>query len=182
MIRAGFRGYGSAGTLVTDTNFHTNMQGALNNGLNVGIYFFSQAINESEAIQEANYVLNLVRGYNITYPIAIDTEDIDYADGRADNLSRGQRTNVIKAFCERIKQAGYQPMIYANKWWLNDKLDMAQLSNYLVWLAHYTGATQDNPLAKPSDYTGNYIMWQFTDKAVVNGITGNVDADIVMIK
>ena len=179
MIRAGFRGYGAAGTLVTDTNFYTNINGALNNGIDVGVYFFSQAITEKEAIEEANYVLNLIRGYRITYPIAIDTEDIDYAQGRADNLSRLQRTNIVKAFCERIKQAGYEPMIYANKWWLIEQLDMSKLSNYAVWLAHYTGATQDNPFAKPSDYTGKYVMWQYTDRATVNGITGNVDANVL---
>lgn len=186
MIRAGFRGYGVSsdgtnGKLVTDSNFRTNINGALNNGIDVGVYFFSQAINEQEAIQEANYVLNLIKGYNVTYPIAIDTEDVPNAVGRADNLTTEQRTKVVAAFCNRIKQAGYEPMIYANKWWLNEQLDMNKLSNYAVWLAHYTGATQDNPFAKPSDYKGKYIMWQYTDKATINGIIGNVDANITML-
>lgn len=143
-----------------------------------GVYFFTQAITEEEAVEEANYVLNLVKGYKLTYPIAIDTEDISGAEGRADNLSKEQRTKVVVAFCKRIKEAGYEPMIYANKWWLSQALDISQLSNYSIWLAHYTGATQDDPLAKPSDFKGKYVMWQYTDKGIINGITGNTDLNI----
>jgi len=120
----------------------------------------------------------LVKGYKLTYPIAIDTEDISGAEGRADNLSKEQRTKVVVAFCKRIKEAGYEPMIYANKWWLSQALDISQLSNYSIWLAHYTGATQDDPLAKPSDFKGKYVMWQYTDKGIINGITGNTDLNI----
>ena len=69
-------------------------------------------------------------------------------------------------------------MIYANKWWLSQALDISQLSNYSIWLAHYTGATQDDPLAKPSDFKGKYVMWQYTDKGIINGITGNTDLNI----
>ena len=185
MIRAGFRGYGvsndgTSGKLVTDINFKKNINGALSNGIQVGVYFFTQAINEQEAISEANYVLNLVRGYSITYPIAIDTEDVPNVVGRADNLSKAQRTKVISAFCDKIEEAGYKSIIYANKWWLTEQLDIRQLSNYAIWLAHYTGATVNNPLAKPSDFDGKYIMWQYTDKANINGIVGNVDANITL--
>ena len=180
MIRAGFRGYGSAGTLVTDSYFKINIEKAIQNRIEVGVYFFSQAINEQEAIQEANYVLNLIKNYDITYPIAIDTEDVPNVVGRADNLSKEQRTAVVASFCNRISEAGYEPLIYANKWWLTEKLDMRYLENYPVWLAHYTGATWYNPLAKPSDYKGKYIMWQYTDKANINGISTYVDANITM--
>ena len=180
MIRAGFRGYGLAGTLVTDSYFKINIEKAIQNRIEVGVYFFSQAINEQEAIQEANYVLNLIKNYDITYPIAIDTEDVPNVVGRADNLSKEQRTAVVASFCNRISEAGYEPLIYANKWWLKEKLDMTRLSGYAIWLAHYTGATQDNPFAKPSDYEGMYIMWQYTDKAIVDGITGNVDANVTI--
>ena len=185
MIRAGIRGYGVSsdgiqGKLVQDARYVENMKGAINNGIEVGVYFFTQAINEKEAIEEANFVLGLVKNYKITYPIAIDTELSTHptGNGRADNLSVEQRTKVIKAFCETIEEAGYEPMIYANKWWLKDNLDMSKLSNYSIWLAHYTGATQDDPFAKPSDYTGKYIMWQYTDKGTVDGIIGNVDMNV----
>ena len=183
MIRAGFRGYGVSsdgieGKLVTDSYYVRNMKGATNAGIEVGVYFFTQAINEKEAIEEAEYVLSLIKGYNVTYPIAIDVEDVPNAVGRADNLTKEQRTKVVKAFCNRIEQAGYEPMIYANKYWLKNQLDMSKLSNYSVWLAHYTGATQDDPLAKPSDYEGKYIMWQYTDSGTVDGVIGNTDMNV----
>lgn len=185
MIRAGFRGYGVAsdgtsGKLVQDDYYRANMEGAISNGIDVGVYFFTQAINEEEAVEEANFVLNLVRNYKITYPIAIDTEASSHptGQGRADNLTVEQRTNVIKAFCETIRNAGYEPMIYASKSWLRNKLDMSQLQNYSVWLAHYTGANQNDPLAKPSDYEDKYIMWQYTSSGTVDGILGNVDMNV----
>ena len=180
MIRAGFRGYGQAGNILTDARFYSNIQNAIANNIKVGVYFFTQAKNEQEAIEEANYTINLIKNYNITYPVAIDTEwssEPNY-NGRADSLSVQERTKVVKAFCETIEDAGYEPMIYASKSWLLDKLDMSQLSNYNIWLAHYTGATQDNPLAKPSSYDGDYIMWQYTSSGSVNGILGNVDMNI----
>ena len=124
--------------------------------------------------------MSLIKKYKITYPIAIDTEESSHPNklGRADKLTVEQRTKVVKAFCETIEKAGYEPMIYANKWWLKEKLDMSKLSSYSIWLAHYTGATQDDPLAKPSDYEGKYIMWQYTSKGTVDGIIGNVDMNV----
>ncbi len=185
MIRTGIRGYGVSsdginGKIVQDSKFVENINGAINNNIEVGVYFFSQAINEQEAIEEANFTLSLIKKYKITYPIAIDTEESSHPNklGRADNLTVEQRTKVVKAFCETIEKAGYEPMIYANKWWLKEKLDMSKLSSYSIWLAHYTGATQDDPLAKPSDYEGKYIMWQYTDKGTVDGIIGNVDMNV----
>ena len=185
MIRAGYRGYGTSsdginGKLMTDDYYISNINGAINAGIDTGVYFFTQAINEKEAIEEANYVLKLVKDYKITYPIAIDTEYSTHPShqGRADNLTVTQRTNVVKAFCDTIEKAGYESMIYASKSWFNEKLDMSKLSNYPIWLAHYTGATQDNPLAKPSDYEGKYIMWQYTSQGVVNGILKDVDMNV----
>ncbi len=180
MIRVGFRGYGLSGTLVEDAQFQNNIKGATNSGIQVGLYFFTQAITEQEAIEEANFVLGRIGRYPITYPIAIDTEWSSHPNqqGRADGLTKEQRTKVVKAFCETIKKAGYEPMIYANKYWLKDQLDLNQLDDYAIWLAHYTGATQDDPLAKPSDYDGKYIMWQYTDKGTVDGIIGNTDMNV----
>ncbi len=171
IIRAGYRGYGTNGTLVEDSMFSKNVLGAIANKIDVGIYFYTQAITIDEAKEEARFVLNLIKKYGIklTYPIAIDTElsnaNPQYS-GRADNLSKQERTKIVKAFCDTIKNAGYIPMIYANKYWLNDNLDMSKLSSYDIWLAHYTEKT---------DYKGNYTMWQYTSTGKVDGISGNVD-------
>jgi len=166
IIRAGFRGYGS-GALVEDTKFKSNIQGALAAGLDVGIYFFSQAINEVEAVEEASLCIELAKGYRIKYPIFIDTETSGgNGTGRADSLSTAQRTSVCKAFCETIQSRGYRTGIYTSKSWFEKKLDMSQLSQYLIWLAQWTD--------KPT-YGGKYDVWQYTSKGQVAGISGNVD-------
>lgn len=184
MIRAGFRGYGISsdgidGKLVVDERFDYNIRNALVAKIPVGVYFFSQAKTEEEAIQEANLVLDLVNGYQITYPIAIDTE---YANsthtGRADNLSVEERTKVVKAFCDTIQKAGYIPMVYTGKNFAMNNLNIETLSTYDLWLSHYTGATQENPLEKPSDYTGKYTIWQYTSSGQVEGINTLVDRNI----
>ncbi len=169
IIRCGFRGY-TKGGLILDSKYQSYIQGATAAGLKVGLYLFSQATNEAEAVEEASLCVNLAQGYKISYPIFIDSE---YANGshtgRADGLDKATRTAVCKAFCETIKSAGYTPGVYASKSWLYNKLDAGQLSGYKIWLAHYTGET---------DYTGKYDIWQHTDKGKVNGIKGNVDLDI----
>ena len=175
MIRVGYRGYGT-GTLRYDTKYKQNIEGALSNGIDCGVYFFTQAINEAEAIEEANYVVNGIQGYNITYPIVIDTEYVTSdKTGRADNLSVSDRTNICKAFCSRISDCGYKPMIYASKYWIYDNINISELSNYLVWLAHYVKGAPENK----SDYKGDYLIWQYTSTGSVNGINGDVDLDIL---
>lgn len=178
MIRAGFRGYGASGSLNTDTQFINNVKGAKANGIPVGLYFFTQAVNTKEAVQEANYVLGLVNaakayGVKVTYPIAIDTETANGGAGRADRLDVATRTAVCKAFCDTIKKAGYTPAIYASRDWFYNNLDMNQLRGYDIWLAHYTGS-----ISKKTDYKYNYDMWQYTSSGKVNGITGNVDLNV----
>lgn len=175
MIRAGFRGYGSSGSLNTDTQFARNVMGAKANGIPIGLYFFTQAVNTKEAIQEANYVLNLVKRYgvDVTYPIAIDTETANGGAGRADNLDVTTRTAVCKAFCDTIRKAGYTPAIYASRDWFYHNLDINQLKGYDIWLAHYT-----NNVAIKTDYQYDYDMWQYTSSGKVNGIVGNVDLNI----
>lgn len=184
MIRVGFRGYGVSsdgvdGKLVIDDSFEYNITNAIKANIPVGVYFFSQAKTEQEAIEEANLTINSIKNYKITYPVAIDTE---YANsthtGRADSLSKEERTKVVKAFCERIKQAGYEPMLYTGKYFALNNLDMGALSKYDLWLAHYTGVTQQDPLKKPSNYTGKYAMWQYTETGTANGIEGYVDRNI----
>lgn len=169
IIRCGYRGYGS-GVLVEDSRYRTNINGALNAGLKVGVYFFSQAIDEIEAVEEASMVLNLVSGYKITFPIFLDVEYSNTAhNGRADGLDVATRTAVTKAFCQTITNGGYRAGVYANKTWLESYLDMSQLSGYKVWLAQY---------AKNPTYSGHYDMWQYSCTGSIPGLKGNVDLNM----
>ncbi len=171
MIRCGYRGYGS-GVLVQDERFVSHITGAKAAGLRVGIYFFSQAINEAEAIEEASMAVSLARKYGINMPIAIDSEYANGGKGRADGLSKSARTAVTKAFCNTVKNAGYTPMVYASKSWFGSKLDVSQLSGYRIWVAHY---------ADKCGYTGTYHIWQHTDKGKVDGYSGYLDMNISSI-
>ena len=181
IIRAGFRGYGTEGTLNEDPLFIQNMQGAISNGIEVGVYFYSQAINEAEAIQEAEMTIRMIKdngfGNDITFPVIIDCEA---SSGRGDKISIEQRTKNIIAFCERIKQEGYKTMLYSNKNWLEEYIDMSKLSEYDIWLAHYTGTT--DPVNNPSSYKGTYHIWQYTSSGSVPGINTNVDINIAYKK
>lgn len=167
MIRCGYRGY-TEGNLNEDIQFLNNIKGAYNNGIDVGLYFYSSAINEQEAVEEANFVLNLIKKYRvkdyITYPVTIDIEDFEGT--RNYILSVQERTNIVKAFCNTIKNAGYKPMVYSYTYFLENKLDMNQLSNYETWIADYYGNTW---------YNRPYTIWQYTDQGNINGINGNVD-------
>ena len=169
IIRVGYRGYGN-GKIVEDRFFDNNIQEATKAGMDIGFYFYSQAISVEEAVQEAQFTLQLLSKYNvpITYPIAIDTERTPNGNGRADGISKELRTEVVRAFCNEIQRAGYKTMIYANKNWLLNDLNITSL-NYDVWLAHYTDAT---------DYPYPYTIWQYTSTGSVNGIVGNVDMNI----
>lgn len=183
MVRVGYRGYGISsdgidGKLVEDVTYRYNIKGAIDNNIPVGVYFFSQAKTEQEAIEEAKFVLERIKNYKITYPVAIDTEMANGGNGRADKLTKQERTKVVESFCKTIKSAGYKPMIYTGKNFANNNLNMEELSQYDLWLAHYTGATQDDPLSKPSNYNGNYTMWQYTSNGSVSGIDGRVDRNI----
>ena len=149
-----------------DSNFVTNIKGAIAAGIKVGVYYFTQAINNSEALEEAIYTINKIRGYNISMPVVIDTESTP--NGRHNKISVATRTSVIKTFCDRIQAAGYTPMIYASTSWLNNQLNMSALSNYLVWVAQYYYKVT---------YEGAYSCWQYTSSGKVNGISGNVDMD-----
>lgn len=172
-IRLGFRGY-SSGKLVLDDMYHSHMQGALSVGIKVGVYFFTQAVNEREAVEEASMCLQYVRGYSLAYPIAIDIEDSGSSSGRANGLTNEQRTKICIAFCETIKNSGYRPCVYANKYYFTSLLYTSQFvsNGYVIWLAHYTTQT---------DYKGKYDIWQHSSKGTVNGIPGYVDMNISYI-
>ncbi len=162
IIRCGYRG-SATGVLIEDQSFRTNIKGATAAGLKVGVYVFSQAINEVEAVKEASLAVSLVKGYNLTYPIFIDTES---SGGRADKIDRATRTAVVNAFCQTVASAGYKPGIYASKTWFEDKLNMGAIGNYKIWLAQYSTAPT---------YSGRYDMWQYSCKGKISGISTKVD-------
>lgn len=170
IIRVGGRGYGS-GDIYADVKFDTNMKGAIAAGLQVGVYFYTQAVSTKEAIAEADYCVKKAKKYNVTLPIYMDIEGVDYDEGRLDkkNYNKTQMTNLVKAFCNRIASYNYTPGVYANKYWLEDKINGAGLAKlYSVWLAHFNSTT---------GYNGEFSAWQYSSVGKVPGISGTVDLD-----
>ncbi len=165
IIRCGYRG-STEGKLVIDPKFVANIKGATAVGIKVGVYFFTQAIDEREAVEEASMVLEQVKNYKISYPIFLDVEP---SGGRGDKIDSATRTAVCKAFCQTIQNAGYTAGIYANKNWLETKLDPSQLGAYKIWLAQYAAAPT---------YTGRYDLWQYRATGKVSGISGDVDMNL----
>ena len=165
IIRAAFRGYGT-GRIVADEWFERNIKGAAAAGIKVGVYFFSQAVNEKEGAEEADHIINQIRNYKVTLPVVIDTEYVSDSRARGNLISKEIRTAAVKAFCERSLQRGYTPMIYASTSWLNNQLDMSKLSVYKVWVAQYYSRVT---------YNGKYQCWQYTSSGHVAGINTKVD-------
>ncbi len=175
IIRVGYRGYGSKGTLVEDTNFKINIKGALDAGIDAGVYFYSQALNTTEAKAEADFVLARIKDYDFDMPVVFDYEFADVSTGRLDSAWRNKKidkakmTNNTLAFCEAIENAGYEAMVYANKSFLNDNIDHNIIQEkYGIWLAHYTTNT---------DYSGDYQIWQYSDTGKIDGISTYVDCN-----
>lgn len=166
IIRCGFRG-STVGGLVVDSKFESNIKNATAAGIKVGVYFFTQAITETEAVEEASMVLEKIKGYKIAYPVFIDVENA--TNGRANSLSVANRTAIVKAFCKTIENGGYKAGIYANKTWLSNKLNVSELSEYKIWLAQY--------VSTPT-YSGRYEMWQYKENGSITGITGSVDLNL----
>lgn len=178
ILRVGFRGY-ETGKIVFDNKFKENANNAASNKIAIGAYFVTQATNYEEGKEEANQAITKIKESNVkvTYPIVVDIEWAGGGEGnqgRADYISVAKRTEAARGFCETIKNAGYTPMIYANKYWLTNFLDMSKLTSFDVWLAHYVSGAP----TKTSDYKGKYAIWQYTSSGSVSGITGNVDIDI----
>lgn len=169
IIRLGYRAYGETGELVLDDMFDRNVQGALDAGLDVGVYFFSQAVTPGEAVEEAEFVLEHIRGYEIDGPVVYDTEEIKGDTARTDNNTRQEFTNYCKVFCDTIEHSGYDPMIYANMKWMAFTLDMEQLTDYSFWYADYHDVPQC-----PYDYE----IWQYGENGAVPGINANVDLNV----
>ena len=168
IIRVGIRGY-SEGGILEDEFFRQNIEGAIANGIPVGVYFFTQALNEAEALEEADFVIGMLQGYSLTYPVYLDIEDVKKENCRTNGLTAGERTQNAKVFLEAVRAAGYQPAIYGNMKTYLLMLDLAELEQYDKWFAGYT---------LPIYYPYEYKMLQYSEKGRVAGISGQVDVNI----
>ena len=171
MLRVGARGY-SSGQLVIDEYFSDNIKRATDAKLEVGVYFFSQAITAAEATEEALVVLQQLEGYSIKYPIAFDMEYIDNDTSRVEGISRADKTTIAKAFLDTVQLGGYEPMIYGNKQWLIKEIDLSKLTGYDVWLSQL----EDIP-----DYPYRFSMWQYSRDTTIDGISGYANLNISFI-
>ena len=167
-IRLGLRGYESA-KIVLDEYYEANMKGTNSAGVAAGVYFFTQAVTVEEAKEEADFVIEHLAGYDVSCPVVFDVERISGGKGRADQLTKEERTDITIAFCEAVKAAGYTPMIYGNVVCFTRLLDMTKLNDYEKWYAFY-----DDYMYMPY----NVSCWQYTEKGLVDGIPGNVDLNI----
>lgn len=171
MIRVGARGYGT-GQLILDEYFSDNIKRASDAGLEIGVYFTSQAITEDEAREEAKMVKDNLGDYKLTYPVAFCMERVENDTARTETLTREQKTSIAKAFLEDIAAAGYKTMIYGDKEWLIKEIDMSKLTAYDVWLSQ----NEDIP-----DYPYKFAMWQYNFDGAVDGIAGYVNLNISFI-
>ncbi len=173
MIRLGSRGY-STGQITLDENFKENIEGAIEAQLDIGIYFYSQAITQEEAVQEANFVAQNLEPYraHVKYPVAFNMGFVSNDKSRIEGLSREDKTTVTTSFLEGIRAVGYVPMIYGDKEWLIKEIDMTKLQDYDVWLS------QEEEIP---DYPYRYAMWQYNTDGVVNGIDGGADLNICFV-
>lgn len=178
-IRVGNRGYATQGKLIEDDQAKSNLAQANAVGIPVGVYVYSQAITQEEAVEEAQLALKMIKGYEITLPIVMDVEyagTSSEGEGRLYDakLTKQEATDICEAFCSTIEEAGFTPMIYANVDMLKNHLLAKELeSQYPIWLAHYTGSTT---------YDGDYAYWQYTSKGQISGIQGNVDLNVRYIQ
>lgn len=172
-IKIAARAYGEKGQLLPDEAFQKNIEGAQAAGLDAGVYFFSQAINEEEAIEEADLTIRMLKGYTLQLPVVFDPETIRDDTARTDNVSGEQFTKNAIAFCEHIRAAGYEPMIYSNMVWEDQFFEMERLQDYPIWYADYEKTPQT-----PYDFT----FWQYSEKGEAPGVSGIVDLNIQFLK
>lgn len=171
MLRVGARGYGS-GQIVLDDYFVDNIKRATDAGLQIGVYFTSQAITEEEAVEESNIVLENIKDYKITYPVAFDMSFVDNDTTRIETVSRADKTKITKAFLDTIEAAGYKPLLYGDKEWLIKEIDLSKLSAYDVWLSQM----EDVP-----DYPYRFTMWQYANDVTIDGIAGYANMNISLL-
>lgn len=168
IIRGGYRGC-SEGEIFTDERFYEYIEGALDAGIEVGLYFFSQAVDEDEAREEAEYLISLAEDYDISYPLVFDWEPLNYSYSRTNNFDYSVLTDCALAFCETVEAAGYTPMVYLNPTFGYLRYDLSELQDIDIWLAHYTENT---------NYRYGFKIWQYGSSGNVEGIEGRVDMDI----
>ena len=174
IVRAGYRSY-DKGEIKEDKYFLSNLQNASAAGLQVGVYFYTQALNTEEAAEEARYVLDMLgKAQNVTlsYPVFVDMEPVDNGKGRLDalQLSPAEHTEIVDAFCDVIEQAGYQAGVYSSRSFMEDHLCMKDLESRSVWMASCGVKTS---------YKGKYDMWQYSHRSRINGIRGTVDRSVI---
>lgn len=171
MVRLGYRGYES-GNIVIDEEYFDNIQLANEAGLAVGVYFESQATTVEEALEEAEFVVTNLIEMRVTYPVVFDLGLVANDSSRIENIPKTQLTEITNAFCNRIKEVGYKPMVYGDKYWLLRKIDLTMLGDYDIWLS------QSGQLP---DYPYQFAMWQYTNTGSVGGISGDVNMNISFI-
>jgi len=170
IVRLGGRGYGSEGVIFEDDYALRNLTEARKAGLMVGAYFFSQAITPEEAVEEANFCLDLLDGFYLDYPLVFDWETIDSSENpRTEDISAETLTECAKAFCDTVNNAGYIPCLYTDAKKSYMKFDLSKLQGVDIWYAFYN----DEP-----DMYYNYMMWQYSCTGYVDGIEGDVDLNI----
>lgn len=167
-IRVGYRTYGD-GIITYDSAFQRNIEGAQEAGIKVGAYFYSQATNADEAIEEADAVIDALAGYDITYPVVYDWELVYHDNARTDDVSVEALADCCVSFCERVKDSGYTPMIYQNTGTATHKLDLPRIKDYDFWLAEYG----DQP-----SYYYDFKIWQYSNTGSIPGVEGEVDLNI----
>ena len=170
IIRVGLRGYGRSGEIYEDENARKNIKEALDAGLRVGVYFFSQAITVEEAVEEARFVLDFIKDYNITFPVVFDWENEPDKNMRTDNLPDSVLTDCAVAYCETVKQAGYIPAVYFNLNFGYLRYNLDAIKDYTFWFAQHK---EDSP-----EFYYNYSIWQYTHTGRVDGIDADVDLNI----
>ena len=170
MIRVGYRGWES-GKNTMDERFKTNIEGALSNGIPVGVYFVTKAITPEEGREEAEWIIKTIKPYNVTWPVAMDFEGLQGEKDRTRDLTPQMRTEVIIAFCETLKEAGYTPMIYGSVGTLMTDMNITKLDDYDKWFAQYFNEPH---------FPYAMTIWQATNEGSVDGIRGDVDIDYAM--
>lgn len=167
ILRLGYRSYGG-GVITTDKKYNEFLAQVKSHNIPYGIYFFPTSINEAEANAEADYILKMVSGLNLSFPIYLDSEiaDTKTHNGRSDKLDKETRTRLLKVILDKLKAKGYDCGVYASTSWLNNQLNMSKLNGYKVWVAQYNTVCT---------YGGSYNMWQYSSKAQIDGVVGNCD-------
>ena len=169
MIRVGGRGYGEKGEMYTDERALEYINGAKAEGIKVGAYFFSQAVSTEEAIEEADYVKTVLGDIKLDYPVAYDWEIIKDDDARTDSVSASQATECARAFCDRVSELGYTPILYSPSRELYFKYDLSRLADIDIWYCEYANV--------PTFYY-EFSMWQYSATGTIDGIEGAVDLNI----